>query len=307
MKVIHTANELDTGGKRVCAAIGVFDGVHLGHQQVLRQTLSDAGRLEGIPLAITFDQHPSRVIAPDRAPKMIHSLDRKVEAIAKLGFENILVIKFTPEFCKLPAENFINGLARDFAKLGSICVGSAFTFGHRRGGNVKLLKELGAQLDFTVHGLAAVALDGEPVSSTRIRSAISKGELDAASQMLGREYVLEGRVVQGDQLGRQLGFPTANLEATELVMPANGVYAAHVRVDGESHRAAVNIGYRPTVSGERALRVEAHLLDYEGDLYDRQLGLIFVRKLRDEQRFESMDALREQIAIDVESARKVFA
>jgi len=307
MKIIHTANELDTKGRRVCAAIGVFDGVHLGHQQVLRQTLSDAGRLEGLPLAITFDQHPSRVIAPDRSPKMIHSLDRKVETIAKLGFENILVINFTPEFCKLPAENFINGLAVDFEKLGSICVGSAFTFGHRRGGNVKLLKELGERLDFTVHGLAAVALDGEPVSSTRIRSAIGKGELDAASQMLGREYVLEGRIIQGDQVGRQLGFPTANLDVSELVTPATGVYAAHVQVDGESLRAAVNIGYRPTVTGERELRVEAHILDYNDDLYGRQLGLVFVRKLRDEQRFESMEALREQIDLDVRSARKVFA
>ncbi len=307
MKIIHAASKLPTDGQRVCAAIGVFDGVHLGHQQVLRQTLSDAARMEGIPVAITFDQHPSRVIAPDKAPKMIHPLQRKVKTIAGIGFENLLVINFTPEFCQLPADEFIHGLARDFGRLGSICVGSAFTFGHRRGGNVDLLKKLGAQLDFTVHGLAAIALDGEPVSSTRIRSAIGMGELDAASQMLGREYVLEGRVIQGDQLGRQLGFPTANLAVTELVTPPTGVYAAHAAFDGESHHAAVNIGYRPTVSGGRELRVEAHLLDYSGDLYDRELGLIFVRKLRDEQRFESTDQLREQIATDVDTAKKAFA
>ena len=189
----------------------------------------------------------------------------------------------------------------------SLCVGAHFTFGYKRGGNVELLKKLGHELRFAVHGMAAVSLDSKPVSSTRIRQAIGEGNLDRASQMLGRAYSLAGRVTRGDQLGRQLGFPTANLDFTGLALPPTGVYAVHARVGGKSHRAVVNIGTRPTLRRpEPQLQVEVHLLDFSGDIYDQEMEIEFVEKLRDELLFPSPDALREQIGRDIAAARELF-
>jgi riboflavin kinase/FMN adenylyltransferase len=308
MEILNDAKSLQAGERKVCVGIGVFDGVHLGHQQVLRQTLEDARQTEGIPVAITFDRHPNNVVAPKRAPAMIYSLEKRLETIATLGFEHILVYEFTPEFSRIPGEQFIHQLVEEFKTLHRISVGKEFTFGSRRSGNVELLRALGTQENYEVHGLAAVALDGEPVSSTRIRSALQQGDLSAASQMLGRAYALSGRVVKGAQLGRQLGFPTANLDVAGLITPPHGVYAAHVKTSEHTHRAALNIGLRPTLAeSEPTLHVEAHLLDYEGDLYDENLEVTFAEKIRAEQKFPDLDALKTQIAKDVESARRIFA
>ena len=187
-------------------------------------------------------------------------------------------------------------MTHDLGKIHSVCVGADFVFGHRRSGNVELLKTLGAELGFQVHGLAAVSLDGQVVSSTRIREMIRAGNLDAAGQMLGRPYAICGRVVRGDQLGHQLGFPTANLEAAQLALPPNGVYAAGTRLNGRFYRAALNIGLRPTVAAAKPqLRVEAHLLEFSGSLYGTELELEIGVKLRDEKRFGSAAELREQI------------
>lgn len=308
MRVIHQAAELLAAGRKVCVAIGVFDGVHLGHQQVIRQTLADARQHEGIPVVITFDRHPNAVVAPDRVPSMLYSLPQKLRAIESLGVANTLLIQFDRAFSEQTGEQFIRSLARDFGHLHSVCVGSEFTFGHKRSGNVALLKQLGAELKFTVHGLAAVSLDGEPVSSTRIRETVRTGDLDAASQMLGREYAIAGSVIRGDQVGRQLGFPTANLDVTGLVLPPNGVYAVHVRVAGQEHRGALNLGLRPTLANPTPrLQCEVHLLDFAADIYGAELELSFVAKLRDEQKFPSLDALKAQIARDVAAARALFA
>jgi riboflavin kinase/FMN adenylyltransferase len=189
-------------------------------------------------------------------------------------------------------------------KIHSVCVGADFVFGHKRSGNVELLKKLGAELFFQVHGLAAVALDGQVVSSTRIREAIRAGNFDAASQMLGRPYAICGKIIEGDKIGRQFGFPTANLDATNLILPPNGVYAASVKLKGQFYRVALNIGTRPTVaSAKPQLRVEAHLLDFSGDLYGAELELELGVKLRDERKFSSPAELREQIDRDVAAVR----
>ncbi|HZQ46610.1 MAG TPA: bifunctional riboflavin kinase/FMN adenylyltransferase, partial [Verrucomicrobiae bacterium] len=242
MRIIHAADELQPKGRKVCLAIGFFDGVHLGHQQILRQTISDARLHEAVALAVTFDRHPSTVVAPNHIPPLIYSLPQKQRVIASLGIDALLLIHFDRPFSGQSGETFIRGLARDLGQIQSLCVGNNFTFGHKRGGNVALLKTLGAELRFTVHGMAAVSLDGKVVSSTRIRETIKAGDLDSASQMLGRPYSLAGQVVRGDQLGQQLGFPTANLDVTGLVLPPNGVYAVHAQVKGRTHRAVVNIG-----------------------------------------------------------------
>jgi riboflavin kinase/FMN adenylyltransferase len=309
MTIIHQAAELQRGAKGVCVAIGVFDGVHLGHQQVIRQIVTDAEQQEALSVAITFDRHPNTVVAPDRVPPLIYSLPQKLRAIAALGVDATLLIHFDEPFSRQSGEEFIRGLTRDFGRIHSICVGSTFTFGHKRSGNVALLKKLGQELNFPVHGLAAVSLDGEAVSSTRIREAIRSGELDQAGQMLGRGYSLAGLVVRGDQLGRRLGFPTANIETAGLVLPPTGVYAVHAAIQGRTCRAVLNIGYRPTLqSGTPELRVEVHLLDFPGnDLYGEELELKFIDKIRDEQKFPSLEALKQQITRDIATAQARFS
>ena len=307
MQVFQHPPEFQGGGRKTALAIGMFDGVHLGHQQVIRQAVTDAEQHEGIAVAVTFDQHPSTVLAPARVPPLIYSHAQKLRAFASLGVDATFVIHFDAEFSRRSGGEFIRELARQLAPLHSITVGSAFSFGHRREGNVDLLKSLGAELGFTVHGIGAVALDGDTVSSTRIREAIKTGTLDRATEMLGREYALCGEVIRGDRLGRKFGFPTANLETTGRALPPAGVYAVHAYVGGQRYRAVANIGHRPTVASPLpGLRVEAHLINFSGDLYGQELELTFVEKLRDEQRFPSLDVLRAQIQKDIEAALKTF-
>src|SRR5258706_15921523 len=222
MNIIRAPNELNAKGKKICLAIGFFDGVHLGHQQIIRQTIADAKQHDAVALVLTFDKHPNSIVAPDRVPPLIYSLPQKLRAISELGVDAPWLIRFDEPFNRQSGEEFVRGMARDFGHLHSICVGSDFTFGYKRSGNVALLKTLGAELGFAVHGIAAVSLDGQPVSSTRIREAKRAGQFDSASQMLGRGYSMASQVVKGEQLGRKLGFPTANGDARRLVLPPNG-------------------------------------------------------------------------------------
>jgi riboflavin kinase/FMN adenylyltransferase len=304
MKIIHAANELKAEGKKVCLAIGFFDGVHLGHQQIIRQTISDARQHDALAVVLTFDRHPNSVVAPDKVPSLIYSLPQKLCAMESLGADALLLIQFDKKFSEQSGEQFIRSLARDFGRVHSICVGADFVFGHKRSGNVALLKKLGGEIGFQVHGLAAVSLDGEVVSSTWIRETIRAGDFDASSQMLGRAYTISGRVVEGDKLGRKLGFPTANLDATNLILPPNGVYSGRTKLKGQFYRVALNIGLRPTVaSAKPQLRVEAHILDFDGKLYGENLEIEIGEKLRDEQKFASATELREQIARDIAQVR----
>jgi riboflavin kinase / FMN adenylyltransferase len=307
MKIIHSPSELGPVRRKVCLAIGFFDGVHLGHQQIIRQTISDARQHEALTLILTFDRHPNTVIAPDRTPPLIYPLDQKLRVIESLEVDATLVLHFNKPLSERSGDEFIRTLAAEAGPIRSICVGANFVFGHKRSGNVELLRRLGAELNFAVHGHAAVSLDGKAVSSTRIRQAIGAGHLDAASQMLGRPYSLVGQVMLGDQLGRKLGFPTANLDVNGLVLPPSGVYAAQARSTGGLHRAVVNIGFRPTLKpAQPQLRVEAHLLGFSGDLYGTRLELLLVEKLRDEKKFPSVAELRDQIARDIAEAEARF-
>jgi riboflavin kinase/FMN adenylyltransferase len=305
MRIVHSAAELETGGRKACLAIGFFDGVHLGHQQLIRQTCADARQHEGISVAVTFDCHPNTVVAPDRVPPLIYSLPRKLVALEAEGLDALLLIHFDEAFSLRTGDEFIRSLAADLETVHSLSVGANFLFGHRRTGNVALLKELGLELKFKVHGTAAVSLDGKPVSSTRIREAVAAGDLDAASQMLGRPYSISGLVTRGDRIGTKLGFPTANLEVTGLALPPRGVYVAQVQVQKTTWPAVLNIGLRPTLDQPKpALRAEAHLLGYQGDLYGRHLDAVIVDRLRDERKFASLTQLQDQIAEDVAEARQ---
>jgi riboflavin kinase/FMN adenylyltransferase len=307
MRVLHQPAEALSLGNKACVAIGVFDGVHLGHQQVIRQMIADARHHEAVAIVATFDRHPGVVLAPERAPRLIYPLRKKLEVIEATGADAVWLIPFDLSFSRQTGEQFIRALAAGLGRLCSVCVGGGFVFGAGRSGNVDLLRRLGAELHFTVHALAAVSLDGEIVSSTRIREAIRAGQFDAAGQMLGRAYSLCGPVVRGDQLGRQLGFPTANLDVSGLELPPGGVYAAHAAVESRVHRAVVNIGHRPTLrQAVPQMRVEAHLLDFDADLYGREIELTFVERLRDERQFASTAELRCQINDDISRARHCF-
>ena len=307
MKTVHTATELKPGSRKVCLAIGFFDGVHLGHQQIIRQTIADSRQHNALALVLTFDQHPNTIVAPHRVPPLIYSLPQKLRAIESLGAEALLLIHFDRPFSEQSGETFVRNLVRDLGCIHSVCVGANFAFGHKRSGNVALLKKLGEELQFTVHDLAAVSLDGRVISSTRIREAIQAGDLDAAGQMLGRAYALAGRVVHGDQLGNKIGFPTANLDTSGLVLPPNGVYAAHALVQGRTHNAVLNIGLRPTLQNPAPQpRVEVHLLDFAGQLYGEEMEVIFIGKLRAEQKFASLETLKAQIEQYIRQARSLF-
>jgi riboflavin kinase/FMN adenylyltransferase len=307
VQLLRQAGELQSEGRKVSVAIGMFDGVHLGHQQVIKQTIADVRQHKALALAITFDKHPSAVLAPAKAPRLIYSLEQKLREIERLGVDAILLIEFTKKFSEQPADQFICGLSRDIGQIYSICVGSNFTFGHKRAGNVDLLKTLGGELGFQVHGLAAVSLAGQIVSSTRIRERIGSGDLDSASQMLGRTYSIFARVIRGDQLGRKLAFPTANLEIGGVLTPPNGVYAAIGRTDAGEFQGVVNLGIRPTLEQTKPeLRFELHLLEFDGDLYDQFVEVVFVQFIRSELRFANLDELKGQIARDVSAARKCF-
>lgn len=307
MKIIRHADQLQPEDRPVHAAIGVFDGVHLGHQRVLAQAREDAAQTRGLAVVVTFDRHPASVLAADRAPLLIHSLAQKLGLLREAGMDAAWVIPFDLEFSQLAAEEFLRMLKRGFRQVRSISVGREFVFGRQRRGNVALLEEQGQAHGFQVRGLPAFMVEGQVVSSTRIREAISDGQMEWASRLLGRPYSLAGLVQLGQQLGRKLGFPTANIDLTGLVLPPDGVYAVRVRHDGFLRSGVLNIGVRPTVSAEQAKRqCEVHLLDFDGDLYGKVLEIIPVQRLRAEQRFPSLDELKAQIQRDIQAARDLL-
>ncbi len=307
MQTIRTAAEVNAGTRKVCLGIGFFDGLHLGHQQILRQTVAEARANDALAMALTFDRHPNSVVAPDRVPPLIYSLPQRLRALEAAGLDTLLLVHFDEAFSRQTGEVFVRGLARDLPGLHSVWVGASFAFGYRRGGNVALLQSLGDQLGFAVHGLSPVSLEGEAVSSTRIRQAIQSGNLEAASQMLGRPYSLAGIVVPGDGVGRELGFPTANLDFSGLALPPEGVYAVRAQVAGRQHRAVMNLGRRPTLRhAVPELRLEVHLLDFSAELYGQEIEVVFVEKLREEKKFHSLNELKAQIASDIERARQLL-
>ena len=296
----------------VFASIGVFDGVHLGHQALIARAQADAAAVGGSAIVITFDPHPARVLRPDRAPRLLTSTRHKAALIERLGVSHLLIIPFTPEFAAQEPEAFVSDLKQACQPLSEICVGHAWCFGKQRRGNLAMLKTMGDQFGFHEVGIPAVEVDGEIVSSTRIRAAVESGALAKASRLLGRDFSILGTVQHGDHFGRTLGFATANLSAHNEQFPPNGVYAVQAVVEGVSGaplmNGVVNIGVRPTLKeagGERLL--ELHLFDFNDDLYGRDVEVFFRGYLRPEQKFPSVEALKEQIGLDVARAREVLA
>jgi riboflavin kinase / FMN adenylyltransferase len=288
--------------------IGVFDGVHLGHRAVIEATLSAAQQVGGTPVIVTFDPHPARILRPENPPRLLTSTNHKLQLLATVGVENVLLVAFDRDFAANSPGDFIRSLADHARPLHAICVGEDWAFGRNRSGNVDFLRETGAQLGFTVIAVPPVKIAGEIVSSTLIRRAVEAGELEQAAQYLGRPYTILGTVVAGRQLGRTIGFPTANLSAHNEQFPPNGVYAVDAQAGDRSYRGVANIGLRPSIADAQPGRLlEVHLFDFEGDLYGSDLEISFARYLRAEEKFPDIAALRAQIARDSQSARDFFA
>jgi riboflavin kinase/FMN adenylyltransferase len=305
--VIRSISDLAQIPGPLYLAIGVFDGVHLGHQAVIGRALAAARRDGGTAVVVTFDPHPVRALRPEQAPRLLTSTPHKLQLIRDLGVMHQLVIHFDREFAATAPEDFIRALAAASKPLREICVGFEWSFGKGRAGNLALLDRLGEELGFAEVGVPAVEIDGEIVSSTLIRHAVETGNLEHAERLLGRPFTILGTVVTGDQVGRKLGFPTANISAHNEQYPPNGVYAVKVQRGEDELRGVVNIGVRPTIanaSGERVL--EVHLFDFDGDIYGEDLEITFTKFLRSEQRFPGLDALKAQIARDVEAAKAIF-
>ena len=308
MEVARDFERLRFLGSKYCLAIGVFDGVHRGHQQVIQTAMEDARACGAKAAVLTFDRHPMRTLAPTRAPRMLTSTPHKLELIRQLGVEVCLVIEFTHEFADTPAEAFVDMVAGHTPGLQTICVGSRFRFGKDRHGNAALIREIGARRGFRLHELPSLTLGGEIISSTVVRKEIAAGDLKKAEQMLGRPFSILGTVVPGDALGRTIGFPTANLNRHNEVLPPHGVYAVRARIAGQLRPGLVNIGLRPTVKkGAHEPVTELHVLDFSGDLYGTDIEVFFVARLREEQKFASLDELRAQIQRDEQAARRLLA
>jgi riboflavin kinase/FMN adenylyltransferase len=309
MEILRTIPALAQLPGPIFLAIGVFDGVHLGHQAVISTSANHAQAAAGTPVVVTFDPHPEKILRPAAAPHLLTATQHKTRLIRELGVGHLLIISFDKEFAATAPEDFIEQLATYSKPLREICVGHEWSFGKGRRGNLALLTKLGAQFDFEVVGIPAVTLrNGELVSSTAIRRAVEAGELAKAAEMLGREYTILGTVVRGEHLGKKIGFPTANLSAHSEQFPANGVYFAQATLDGVVYPGVVNLGYRPTVSSAKSERVlEIHLLDFDRDIYGKDIELRFGRYLRPEQKFKNVDALVRQIELDVQQARKLCA
>ncbi|QLQ39876.1 bifunctional riboflavin kinase/FAD synthetase [Micromonospora robiginosa] len=296
------------GWGRSVVTIGVFDGVHQGHQATIGHAVARARELGVKSVVVTFDPHPAEVVRPGSHPAVLTEPARKAELIEALGADVLCVVPFTAEFSRLPAEAFVHDILVEHLHAALVVVGDNFRFGHRAAGDVALLERLGRTFGFGVEGAPLVAEAGTVFSSTYIRSCVDAGDVRAAAAALGRPHRVEGVVVRGDQRGRELGYPTANLLTHRYAaVPADGVYAARlVRRGGEPLAAAVSIGTNPTFSG-RERRVEAYALDFSGDLYGERLALDFVAHLREQRTYDAIEPLVAQIAEDVERTRRVVS
>lgn len=313
MEVIRDEAACPRPTEGTAVTIGQYDGVHRGHQEVIAEVRRLAAA-QGLKTAVvTFDRHPAAVVRPESAPQALTDLDQKLELLAETGVDYALVIHFDVERSREPAEDFVDEVLVRCLRARSVVVGEDFHFGHGRRGNVGLLREMGHESGFEVLGLDLVGLDGEasaePVSSTAIRVALNEGRVEDAAIMLGRPHEVRGTVLEGDRRGRELGFPTANVAVpADIQLPADGIYAGrYVRPDGDALPAAISLGRRPTFYDDQpASLLEAHVLDFAGDLYGETAAVRFVARLRGEERFDSVDALVAQMQRDCDEARTLL-
>ena len=308
LKILRSISELTQLRGPLFLAIGVFDGVHLGHQAVISTSTGHAHSAAGTPVVVTFDPHPAKVLRPDDVPHLLTATPHKLALIRALGVAHLLVIPFNADFAATSPEDFVSQLVANSKPLREICVGHEWSFGKDRAGNLELLQKLGRSFDFNVVGIPPVRVDGNVVSSTAIRHAVETGDFGKAAEMLGRDYTILGTVVHGEAIGNKIGFPTANLSAHSELFPPNGVYLAEAWIAGIRHHGVINLGVRPTVArGQPQRTLEIHLLDFDRDIYGQDMEVRFVSYLRPEMKFENVEALQRQIDADVRRARELSA
>jgi len=287
-------------------ALGNFDGLHRGHAKILDRVRRRAGERGGTPAAMTFDPHPPRVVRPDKAPPLLMTTEQRLEALGRAGMQGVAVVRFTHEMSLWDPETFVRTVLVEWLHVVEVWVGANFLFGHDRAGTFTVLRALGARYGFRAEKIDPVRYKDFVVSSTRIRRLLGEGRVDEAGALLGHHYFIDGTVARGAGRGRELGFPTANLQTANELLPPAGVYATAAAIDGIAYPSVTNVGMRPTFGDLDRLQVETHLLEGGRDLYGVDVRLSFVQRLRDERRFPDVDALRAQIEADCRAARRLF-
>jgi riboflavin kinase/FMN adenylyltransferase len=306
VKVIDGTDNIHERFPYPVLTIGNFDGVHLGHQAIFRMLIERAREKQGTSIVFTFIPHPLRVIAPERAPKLITTYKDKFQLIENAGIDIILCTNFTKEFANIPAEDFVTNFLCKILGIKEILIGSNYLFGKGRKGSPELLKELGKECGFSVTVVDEIKINNSVPSSSGIRTLIAKGKVDAASILLGRAYSVEGIVIEGAKRGKNiLNIPTANLLTANELLPKDGVYAVTVEVNGKKYLGATNIGFNPTF-GDKKFSFETHILDFNGELPGKTMKVSFIRRIRDEMKFANAEALAEQLRKDIENIRNVL-
>ena len=308
MEVIHYPDDRPPAAwTQPALALGNFDGLHRGHTRLVERVRSQADERGGTAVVLTFDPHPPRVVRPDRAPPLLMTLDQKLRGLADLGMDGAAVVRFTRELSRWDPERFVRTVLVEWLAVRDVWVGANFLFGRDRRGNFSLLRALGARYGFRAERIEPVRYKDFVVSSTRLRRLVGEGRVDEAGALLGHHYTIEGTVVHGAGRGRNQGFPTANLDSDNELLPPDGVYATTATVDGILHPSITNIGVRPTFESAGPRTVETHLLETGDDLYGRRVRLAFIQRLRGERPFPDAAALTRQIAADCDQARALFS
>jgi riboflavin kinase / FMN adenylyltransferase len=287
-------------------ALGNFDGLHRGHLKIIERVRRGAAEHGGTAMAMTFDPHPPRVVRPDKAPPLLMTKAQRLEALNRAGIACVAVVRFTHELSEWAPETFVRTVLAEWLRVSEVWVGANFLFGHGRSGNFSLLRTLGQQHGFRADKIDPVRYKDFVVSSTRIRRLVTEARMDEAGALLGHPYFLDATIVEGRKRGKTIGFPTANMVTENELIPPHGVYATTTTIDGVVHAGLTNIGVRPTFN-ETEPTIETHLLRFSGDLYGRRVRLSFVQRLRDERRFDTIDALRAQIEADQRRADHLFS
>jgi riboflavin kinase/FMN adenylyltransferase len=287
-------------------ALGNFDGLHRGHLKIIERVKRGAAEHGGTPMAMTFDPHPPRVVRPDKAPPLLMTKAQRIDALHRAGIECVAVVRFTSEVSQWEPETFVRTVLVDWLRVSMVWVGANFLFGRERSGNFSQLRALGQRYGFRTEKIDPVRYKDFVVSSTRVRRLVGEGRVDEAGALMGHPYYIDGTVVQGLGRGREIGFPTANLETDNEMLVPHGVYATTLTVDGIVRAAITNVGVRPTF-GEGVVAIETHVLGYSGNLYGRQVRLAFVQRLRDERPFPDVDALKAQLQADRRRAERLFS
>ena len=305
MRLFHGTDNAEIQRPTVLT-LGVFDGLHLGHQLIVRTVVERARATDAVPTVITFDPHPRAVLHPESAPPLLQTLDQKVEGFGVLGIEQTIVIRFDEEFSRTRAEEFLRQVIKERLHAKEVYLGRGFAFGHDREGNIELLRRVSRELGFFADEVPEVCLRNQRVSSSRIRGLLAEGKVNLARRLLARPYGVEGRVDHGAERGSTLGFPTANLHPKNRVIPRNGVYVTGALIDGKWRRSVTNVGLRPTFGGDTEPSVETFVINWTGDLYGDVVRVRFLHRLRDERKFASIAELRAQIEKDVNRAESYF-